>query len=72
MPDKLYLDIWGTVDEKTYFNMNPYLESKFGLKDTNEVIRPEIGDPEFWSIRDQYIFEIVDEKKFVMFALKWL
>ena len=48
------------------------LEVKYGLRDTGAVIRnTDITSKTFWEDDDLYVFEIVDEKKFMLFALKY-
>lgn len=70
MSESLYDAIYRTVED--YMHVIEHLESEYGLKDTGVYIRNyDATSPGFWTDEDQYVFEVVDEKKFVMFVLKW-
>ena len=70
MSESTYLKVFDAVEDLT--DTISHLESIYGLKDTGGVIRNmDIESLTFWSDEDSYIFEIVDEKKFTLFALKY-
>ena len=70
MSESTYLKVFDAVEDLT--DTISHLESIYGLKDTGAVIRnTDIASLTFWSDEDSYIFEIVDEKKFTLFALKY-
>ena len=70
MTESDYLKVYDTVEDFT--STISLLEVKYGLRDTGAVIRnTDITSKTFWEDDDLYVFEIVDEKKFMLFALKY-
>ena len=70
MSESLYDAIFSTVED--YMHVLEHIELEYGLKDTGVCIRNyDATSPGFWTDEDQYVFDVVDEKKFVMFILRW-
>lgn len=70
MTESLYDEIFRSVTD--YENVMKYIELAYGLKDTGHYIRnTDTQSPGFWTDEDQYVFEVVDEPKYIIFLLRW-
>ena len=70
MSESLYDAIFSTVED--YMHVLEHIELEYGLKDTGIYIRNyDVTSPGFFTDEDQYVFEVVDESKYIMFLLRW-